>query len=171
MFRSVFFKSKNPNPIRIPKKRAFTGLKTPQNCLFSSHLFFRQSWTEVLGHFCISGAFSNSHRSNPSPHPTNNVGRVYPEFFSEFQLCIGWGGGRTARKFRKRYTVLRGNRKIAEKYEYYTTVPRTFVKDCSNEIRAGAGREKQYGRITFPPKKKRIYCYRLEYYSPITMPL
>ena len=40
--------------------------------------------------------FSNSHRFNPSPHLTNNVGRVYPEFFSEFQLCIGWGGGRTA---------------------------------------------------------------------------
>ena len=53
-----------------------------------------KSWTKVLGHFCISGAFSNSHRSNPSPPPTNNVGRVYPEFFSEtFQLCIGWEEG------------------------------------------------------------------------------
>ena len=27
--------------------------------------------------------------SNPSPHPTNKAGRLYPEFFSEFQLCIG----------------------------------------------------------------------------------
>ena len=54
------------------------------------HLFFRQSWTNVLGHFCISGAFSDSHKSNPSPHATNNVGRVSPEFFFEFQLCIGW---------------------------------------------------------------------------------
>ena len=111
------------------RKNTFTGLKTPQNCLFSSHLFFRQSWTKVLGHFCISGAFSNSHRSNPSPHPTNNVGRVYPEFFSEFQQLYRVGGGRTARKFRKRCTVLRENRKIAEKYEYYSTVPRTFVQD------------------------------------------
>ena len=73
------------------RKNTFKALKTHQNCLFPSHLFFRQSWTKVLGHFCISGAFSNSHRSNPSPHPTNNVGRVYPDFFSEFQLCIGWG--------------------------------------------------------------------------------
>ena len=32
-----------------------------------------------LGTLCISGTFSNSHRSNPSPHPANNVGRVYPE--------------------------------------------------------------------------------------------
>ena len=82
-----------------PEKNTFTGFGTPQNCLFSSHLFFRQSWTKVLGHFCISGAFSNSHRSNPSPHPTNNVGRVYPEFFSEFQLCIGWGEGELQENF------------------------------------------------------------------------
>ena len=34
----------------------------------------------------ISGSFSNSHRSNPSPHPTNNVERVYPEFFSSFNF-------------------------------------------------------------------------------------
>ena len=62
-----------------------------------------QSWRKVSGHFFVSVAFSSSHRSNPSPHPTNNVGRVYPEFFSEFQLCIGWGeGGRTARNFSKR---------------------------------------------------------------------
>ena len=45
-----------------------------------------QSWTKVLGHFSISRAFSNSHRSNPSPHPTNKVGRVYPEFFPSFNF-------------------------------------------------------------------------------------
>ena len=37
----------------------------------------------------MSGAFSNSHRSNPSPHPTSNVGRVYPEFGSSFNF-IWW---------------------------------------------------------------------------------
>ena len=42
--------------------------------LFSSHLVFRQSWTKVLRHFYISGACSSSHKSNPSPHPTNNIG-------------------------------------------------------------------------------------------------
>ena len=50
---------------------------------------------------CISGAFSNSHGSNPSPHPANNVGRVYPEFFSEFQLCIGLGEGELQENFEK----------------------------------------------------------------------
>ena len=52
-----------------------------------------------FGTLCISGAFSNSHRSNPSPHPTINVGRVYPEFFSEFQLCVGYGEGALQKKF------------------------------------------------------------------------
>ena len=32
-----------------------------------------QSWTKVLGHFCMSGAFPSSHRPNTSPHPTNKV--------------------------------------------------------------------------------------------------
>ena len=123
------------------RKNTFTGLKTPQNCLFPSHIFIRQSWTKVLGHFCISEAFSNSDRSNPSPHPTNNVGRVYPELFFLVSTFYRVGGGRTARKFRKRCTVLRGNREITEKYEYFSTVPRTFVQECSNEIRAGAGKD------------------------------
>ena len=41
---------------------------------------------------------------------------------------VGWG--RTARNFPKGCTVLRGNREMTEKYEYYSTVPRTFVHDC-----------------------------------------
>ena len=60
-----------------------------------------QSWTEVLGHFRVSGTFSNSHRSNPSPHPTNSVARVYPEFFPRFPLCIGWGEGELQENFEK----------------------------------------------------------------------
>ena len=111
------------------RKNTFTDLKNPQNCLFSSHLFSRQSWTKVLGHFCISGAFSNAHRSNPSPHPANDVGCVYPEFFL-LSTLYRVGGGRTAREFRKGYTVLRRNREMTEKYEYCSNVPRTFVQDC-----------------------------------------
>ena len=39
------------------------------------------------------------------------------------------GGGRSARKFRKGCTVLRGNRQMTEKYDYCSTVPRTFVQE------------------------------------------
>ena len=95
----------------------------------SEVMVFRQSWTKVLGHICVSGAFSNSHRSNPSPHPTNNVGRVHSEFFRDSTL-YRMGGGRTAREFRKGCTVLREDREMTEKYEYCRTVPRTFVQDC-----------------------------------------
>ena len=31
-----------------------------------------------LGTLLHFWAFSNSHRPNPSPHPTNNVGNMYP---------------------------------------------------------------------------------------------
>ena len=44
------------------------------------------------------------------------------------------GGERTVRRFRKGCTVLRGNREITEKYEYCSTVPRTFVQDCRSNF-------------------------------------
>ena len=53
---------------------------------YPSHPSDPQSWTKVLGHFCVSGVFFNSHRSDPSPHPTNYVGRMYPEFFLSFNF-------------------------------------------------------------------------------------
>ena len=56
-----------------------------------------------LGHFCISGVFSNSlHRPIPSPHPTNKCWTHVSRIFPQFQLCIGWRreAGRTVRKFR-----------------------------------------------------------------------
>ena len=36
------------------------------------------------GALFIFGAFSNSHKPNLSPQPTNNAGLVYPEFFFFF---------------------------------------------------------------------------------------
>ena len=42
------------------------------------------------------------------------------------------GGGRTSRNFQNGCTVLRGNREMTEKYEYCSTVPKTFVQDCRN---------------------------------------
>ena len=61
---------------------------------------YLQSWTKVLEHLHF-WAFSNSHRSNLSPHPTNNVGRVYPEFSPSFNFVQG-GGRENGRKISKR---------------------------------------------------------------------
>ena len=83
------------------RKNTFTGLKTPQNCLIFFLCLFQTIMNKSLGtllHFW-PWVFSNSHRSNPSPHTTNNVGCMYPEFFSEFQLCIGWGEGELQENF------------------------------------------------------------------------
>ena len=76
------------------------GLRWPQTRdaikaepLFSSSQEEAQlTGTKVLRHFCISGAFSNSHRPNPSPHSTNKAGRSCPEFFPSFNFV--WGGER-----------------------------------------------------------------------------
>ena len=47
----------------------------------------QQSWDT----FAFLGSFSNSYRSNPSLHPTNNVGLVYPQFFLSFNFVQGEG--------------------------------------------------------------------------------
>ena len=47
--------------------------------------------------------------------------------FSEFQLCMGWGERELHENFEKD-TLRRGNRGMTEKYEYCSTVPRTFVQ-------------------------------------------
>ena len=93
-----------------------------------------QSWTKVLGQLCVSGVFSNSHRSDPSPHPQTMLDAWIQNFFW-VSILYRVGGGRTARKFRKWCTVLRGNREMTEKYAYCSTVPRTFVHDCSSTLR------------------------------------
>ena len=66
----------------------------------------------------------------PSPHKQLMLDECIQNFFRVSTL-YRVGGGRTARKFRKGCTVLRGNREMTEKYEYCSTVPRTFVQDCS----------------------------------------
>ena len=90
-----------------------------------------QAWTKVLGHFCLSRAFSNSQRSNPAPlTPQTMLDACIQNFFG-LSALYRVGRGRTARKFRKGCTVLRGNRQMTKKYEYCCTVSRTFVQDCS----------------------------------------
>ena len=64
-----------------------------------------------LGHFCISGVFSNSlHRPIPSPHPTNKCWTHVSRIFPQFQLCIGWRreARRTVRKFRNTALLSQG---------------------------------------------------------------
>ena len=80
-----------------------------QDGFFDKNGISALSLPESIHEYCISEAFSNLHGSNL------HGSRV--------------GGGITARKYRKGCTVLRGNREMTEKYEYSSTVPRTFLQD------------------------------------------
>lgn len=82
-----------------------------------------------MGHSWISGAFSNSCMLNPSPHPTKNVGCVYPEFFYEFQLSIGWTEGQLQGNFEDAL-FYEGTLKLQKNYEYCSTLQRTSVHHC-----------------------------------------
>ena len=69
----------------------------------------------------------------PSPHKQcwKRVSGIFVRFLTLYRV---WGreGGRTARKFRKGWAVLRGNEEMTQKYKYCSTVPRTSVQDCLN---------------------------------------
>ena len=90
-----------------------------------------QSWTKVLGHFCISGAFPIHTGPAPSLTPQTMLDACIQNSFRVSTL-YRVGGGRSARKCRTGCTAFRGNREMIEKYEYCSTVPRTFVQDCMN---------------------------------------
>ena len=99
---------------------------------FIAAIMDRRSWDSLafLGLFTIQ----------TGPTPTNNrqqtmLDACIQNFFpvSTLYRVAGWGvgggGGRSARKFRKGCTLVRGNRDMTEKYEYCSTVPRTFFQD------------------------------------------
>lgn len=69
--------------------------------VYLSHL---RSWTIVLGHSRICGAFFNTHMPNPFLHPTNNVGHV-SNFFPSFNI-VKSGRRENCNKISKACTVL-----------------------------------------------------------------
>ena len=71
-----------------------------------------KSWTKVLVHFYIFGAFSNSQMPNLSPHPINGIGHVFPKFVCEFQNCIGWMEWQLQETLEKLALFYEGTRKI-----------------------------------------------------------
>ena len=71
------------------------------------------------------------------------------------------GGGRTVRKFRKGCTVLWGNREMTEKYEYCSTVPRTFVHDCGWYIFRGLKKRMATSKIII--RKTKVYKENTSY--------
>ena len=79
--------------------------------------------------FAFLGRFPIHTGPTPPLTPQTMLDECVQNFFRVSTL-YRVGEGRTARKFRKRCTVLRGDREMTEKYEYCSNVPRTLVQDC-----------------------------------------
>ena len=80
--------------------------------------------------FAFLGCFPIHTGPAPPLIPQTMLDACIQNFFRVSRL-YRVGGGRTARNFPKGCTVIRGNREMTEKYEYCSTVPRTFVQDCT----------------------------------------
>ena len=64
------------------------------------------------------GGFPIHTGPTPPLTPQTMLDACIQNFFFRVLTLYKVGGGRTARKFRKGCTVLRGNREMTEKYEY-----------------------------------------------------
>ena len=96
----------------------------------AENLLYLQSWTKVLEHFRVSGAFFNAHRSNPPLTPQTMLDECIQNFL-RYSTLYRVGEGELQENFEKD-PLFRGNREMTEKYEYCGTVPRTLVQDCLN---------------------------------------
>ena len=91
----------------------------------------RDPWTTIvdksLGTLLHFWGIFQFTQAQPLPSPHKQFWMRVSRIFSEFQLCIGWGEGELQEDFETGCAVLRGNLEMTEKYEYCSTVPRTFV--------------------------------------------
>ena len=95
---------------------------------FNGHIYNleQKSWAT----FAFLERFSIHTGPTPPLTPQTMLDACIQNFF-RVSILHRVGGGRTARKFRKGFTVLKGNREMAEKYEHCSTVLRTFVQDLN----------------------------------------
>ena len=113
--------------IRRPKKNTFTGSKTTQNWLFSSHLYiFQTTIDRGLG----TGRFPVLIGPTSPITPQTMLDACIQNSF-RVSICTGWGGRDNCKKISKRMHCFMKEHRMTEKYEYCITVPRSFVHDCS----------------------------------------
>ena len=92
----------------------------------SNYYHGQKSWNT----FAFLGRFPIHTGPTPPLTPHTMLDACIQNFF-EFQICIGWGEGELQENFEKDAVFLRGIREMTEKYEYCSSVARTFVQDCS----------------------------------------
>ena len=118
--------------------------------LFCNYNHGQTSWDT----FGFLGRFPIHTGPTPPLTPQTMLDACIQNFFGVSTLYMV-GGGRTARKFRKGCTVLRGKREMTEKYEHRSTVPRTFVQGYSKN-----SSEQLFGFLVFS-----YLAYRIQFHQ------
>ena len=110
------------HPFERPLQDCYLSIRSQ---LAVSYNLGQKSWDAIafLGRFPI-------HKGPTPPLTPQTMLDACVQNFLRVSTMYRVGGERNARKFRKGCTVLRGNREVTEKYEYCSTVPRTFVQVC-----------------------------------------
>ena len=127
------YQKKVHNPVRISMFDNETNKSVNLQWTVWYCIKYLQSWTKFLGHTnAFLGHLPILTQVQPLPSPHKQCWTSGSRTFFWVSTLYRVGGGRTVRKFLKWCTVLRGNREMIEKYEYWSTVPRTFVQDCTN---------------------------------------
>ena len=127
VFSAAYFKVlRHPKSLFTPLRalyRIVTFLVEAR--LAVSYYLGQKSWDTIafLGRFPI-------HKGPTPPLTPQTMLDACVQNFLRVSTMYRVGGERNARKFRKGCTVLRGNLEVTEKYEYCSTVPRTFVQVC-----------------------------------------
>ena len=108
------------------RKNPFTSLKI---AFFLPTSFSDNHGQKSWDTFALLVRFPIHTSPTPPFTPQTMLDACLQNFFRVSTLYRVGGGrtGRTGRNFRKGCTVLRGNREMTEKYEYCSTVPRTFL--------------------------------------------
>ena len=122
-------KTRSRSSIRIPKKHFYRLEKHSKLPFFFPPLFQTIMDRSLRTLLRFWGVFQCT-QVQPLPSPHKQFWTSVSRIFSEFQLCIGCGEGELQENFEKD-ALFRGNREITEKYEYCSTVPRTFFQDFS----------------------------------------
>ena len=64
---------------------------------------------------------------NPSPHSTNNVVCMFPDFFSWFQHHVEWGRENCKRNLKRKHCFMRSPRNHRKLWKLHYRIPRFFV--------------------------------------------
>ena len=73
------------------------------------------------------GFFLNLDMPNPSPHTTNNVVCMFPDFFSGFQHHVEWGRENCKKILKRKHCFMRSPRNHRKLWKLYYRIPRFFV--------------------------------------------